>query len=46
MFHDASYSIAYPVMAEVYVTKILDRNEFRAHCDTYKTRSAILANLK
>ena len=46
VFHDTSYSLAYPVTAEVYVTKILDRNEFREHCDHYKTRSAILANLK
>ena len=46
VFHYASYSLAYPVTAELYVTKILDRNEFRAHCDNYKTRSAILANLK
>jgi hypothetical protein len=38
--------LAYPVMAEVYVTEILDREQFRRHCDTYKTQSAILANLK
>jgi hypothetical protein len=39
-------SIAYPVTAEVYVNEILDRDEFRRHCDTYRTRAAILANLK
>jgi len=33
-------------MAEVYVNEILDRDQFRRHCDTYKTKSAILANLK
>ena len=38
--------LAYPVMAEVYVNEILDREQFRRHCDTYKTQSAILANLK
>jgi hypothetical protein len=38
--------LAYPVMAEVYVNEILDREQFRRHCDTYKTRSAILVNLK
>ena len=43
----ASYQqLAYPVMAEVYVTEILDRDQFRRHCDTYQTKSAILANLK
>jgi hypothetical protein len=46
VFHGTSYSLAYPVTAEVYVTKILDRTEFREHCDHYKTPSAILANLK
>ncbi|MBI3862261.1 MAG: hypothetical protein HY290_10235 [Planctomycetia bacterium] len=38
--------LAYPVMAEVYVTELLDREQFRRHCDTYKTQFAILANLK
>jgi hypothetical protein len=38
--------LAYPVMAEVYVNEILDRDQFRRHCDTYQTQSAILANLK
>jgi len=38
--------LAYPVMAEVYVNEILDREQFRRHCDAYKTQSAILANLK
>lgn len=46
VFHDTNYFLAYPVTAEVYVTKILNRDEFRAHCDQHKTRSAILANLK
>ena len=33
-------------MAEVYVTNLMDRGEFRKHCDRYKTRSAILAHLR
>jgi hypothetical protein len=44
-FRSATYPLVYPVTAEVYVSKILNRDEFRAHCDKYKTRSAILANL-
>jgi hypothetical protein len=33
-------------MAEVYVSQLLDRDEFRRHCDRFKTREAILANLR
>lgn len=44
-FHSVRYSLSYPVTAEVYVTKILNRDEFRRHCDQYKTRSEILKNL-
>jgi hypothetical protein len=32
-------------MAEVYVSRLLDRDEFRRHCDRHQTRNAILANL-
>jgi hypothetical protein len=32
-------------MAEVYVTEILERDEFRSHCDRYEARRAILENL-
>ncbi|WP_254506594.1 hypothetical protein [Anatilimnocola floriformis] len=39
-------SLATPAFAEVYVTKILNRAEFRRHCDTYQTKAAILANLE
>jgi hypothetical protein len=43
---NASYqSLAYPVTAEVYVDELLDRDEFRKLCDTYKTRAAILGQL-
>jgi hypothetical protein len=37
--------IAYPVFAEAYVSRLLNRDEFRAHCDRYKTRDRILQNL-
>ena len=45
-FGSTAFSLAYPVTAEVYVDRILDRNEFRRHCDQFKTRSAILKNLR
>src|SRR6185436_10607621 len=45
-FTGAWRSLATPVFAEVYVSKILNRAEFRRHCDTYKTKAAILANLE
>lgn len=37
--------IAYPVFAELYVTRLLDRDEFRALCDRYKTAQRILDHL-
>jgi hypothetical protein len=40
------YEVVYPVMAEVYVTDLMNRSEFRAHCDRYKTEAAILENLR
>lgn len=39
-------AMPYPVVAELYVDELLDREEFRRHCDQYRTRSAILRNLK
>ena len=45
-FYGDSYDLAYPVMAEAYVTQMLNRAEFAAHCDKYKSRKAILQNLK
>ena len=39
------HEFAVPVMAEVYVTRLLDRDEFRPHCDRFRTREAILSNL-
>lgn len=45
-FRSAYAAIATPVFAEIYVKKILDRDEFRRHCDRFKTKAAILSNLK
>jgi hypothetical protein len=45
-FSSETHRFAVPVMAEVYVTRILDRDEFRRHCDRFRTRTAILANLR
>ncbi len=44
-FEKALRGIAYPVFAEAYVSRLLDRDEFRAHCDRHETRSRILQNL-
>jgi hypothetical protein len=38
--------LAVPVMVEVHVTRLLDRDELRRHCDRFRTRDAILANLR
>jgi hypothetical protein len=40
------HRFAIPVMAETYVTRLLDRDEFRKHCDCFQTREAILASLR
>jgi hypothetical protein len=45
LFARETHEFAMPVMTEVYVTRILNRDEFRSHCDRFRTRSAILANL-
>jgi hypothetical protein len=45
LFTDESHRFAVPVMAEVYVKRLLDRDEFRRHCDQFETKEAILANL-
>ena len=44
-FGSRRYSIAYPEFAEVYVKRILHRDEFRALCDEHGTREKILAAL-
>jgi hypothetical protein len=46
LFADETHRFAMPVMAEVSATRILDRDEFRRHCDRFRTQSAILANLR
>jgi hypothetical protein len=45
VFASERHTLACPLTAEVYVSRLLDRYEFRRHCDLHKTRSAILANL-
>lgn len=45
-FDDAKYPLFYPVTAEVYVSKRLNREEFRKLCDEQKTEERILASLK
>jgi len=42
----STYLLSYFVTAERYVSKLLDRTEFRAHCDRYKTTKAILDHLE
>ncbi|WP_437663346.1 hypothetical protein [Sorangium sp. So ce1182] len=44
-FGALTHDLAYPVMAEIYVDRLLDRDELRALCDEHRTRSAILAAL-
>jgi hypothetical protein len=46
LFSGAQYELAAPVMAKVYVERLLNRDEFRRHCDRFRTRDAILANLR
>jgi hypothetical protein len=45
IFANEGHQLMFPVTAEIYVSAILDRAEFRKHCDTHRTRSAILAHL-
>lgn len=45
LFHGDRYEFAVPVMAECYVSRLVDRDEFRRHCDRHGTKDAILANL-
>ncbi|PYQ45124.1 MAG: hypothetical protein DMF77_05220 [Acidobacteria bacterium] len=37
--------LTYPVLAETYVSRLMDGDEFRAHCDQYRTRAQILRHL-
>jgi len=44
-FESIRKDLIYPVSAEIYVKKLLNRDEFRRLCDKYKTHSAILKAL-
>jgi hypothetical protein len=44
-FSGESHQFAVPVFAEVYVGRLLDRDEFRRHCDRHGSEEAILDNL-
>ena len=44
-FSDQQVFAAYPVSAEVYVSSLLNREEFQKHCDQYGTGEDILAKL-
>jgi hypothetical protein len=46
LFSGDQYELAVPVMAEVYVERLLNRDEFRRHCDRHRTQAAILSNLR
>lgn len=45
-FFDTAKELLYPVFAEIYVKKILNRDEFRKLCDKYKTRNEIIKALE
>jgi len=45
VFTETYRDLACPVFAEAYVDRILNRDEFQRHCDTFKTESLILENL-
>lgn len=45
-FHTIKRPLITPVSAELYVNKLLDRNEFRKLCDRFQTRSEILSALE
>lgn len=45
-YYGQSLSLTGPMFAEVWVTKLLNRDEFRRHCDTYVSPAAIVANLE
>lgn len=45
-FESARYNLVYPVTAEVYVTRRMNREEFRALCDRRKGVEEILAGLR
>ncbi|KAH3762752.1 hypothetical protein Pelo_5420 [Pelomyxa schiedti] len=46
LFEPLTVEYTYPVFAEVYTRRVLDRTEFRSLCDTHCTRSRILSAIK
>jgi hypothetical protein len=46
IFFGSYRSLATPVFAEVYINRLMNRDEFRRHCDAYQSKAAILANLE
>jgi hypothetical protein len=45
-FTETTHMLWTPVVAEVYVERVLDRDEFRRHCDRCKDPNAILRDLR
>ena len=45
-FDTTRFTTVYPVMAELYVSELLDRQQLRDLSDQHKTQEAILAHLK
>jgi hypothetical protein len=45
-YYGQGLNLACPIFAEIWVTKLLNRDEFRRHCDTYVTPTAITTNLQ
>lgn len=45
-FHAIERPLITPVSAEIYVNRLLDRDEFRRFCDRYRNQSEILMMLK
>ena len=43
-YYSSTYSLAYPVTAELYVDEVMTRKAFQAHCDRYKTYEEIVGS--
>jgi hypothetical protein len=43
-FDSESHDLVYLVTAEVYVTNLMNRNEFRRHCDCLQSLQGIIEN--
>jgi hypothetical protein len=44
-FDSKNFEASYPITVEAYVDRLMNRNEFRSHCDKYGTAEAILQAL-